>query len=276
MVYYKLILNDKRHKADEIYPVVLRVTFNRNNTTISTGIRLKREDWDDTTHAVKRTNPNFQSLSQSLPEFYLNIQKIIHQLSDENEFSFETLRERLEVKSKPSKINTATTFNEYSTKVIQELYAINRTGNAIVYQTGSNRLLAFVNNKNLKFKDLDYNLLEAFRQHLIKDGVKQNTIGNYFRSIRAIYNRAIKAKLIDRAYYPFQEISIKSERTAKRAVLVTDLKLINDLSLKLNSREWHARNYFILSFCSRGISFTDMAYLTPKNSFKGIVIYGHS
>jgi|GEM_PF-1083634 len=42
MVYYKLLLNNKREKADGIYPVVIRVTFNRNNTTINSGIRLKK------------------------------------------------------------------------------------------------------------------------------------------------------------------------------------------------------------------------------------------
>jgi hypothetical protein len=200
MVYYKLILNDKREKTDKIYPVVLRVTFNRNNTTITSGIRVKKDEWDESAQLIKRINPNHQALNQSVFEFYLKVQKIIHQLADDNEFSFESMKEKLEESSKPSKINTGTSFNEFSEKVIQELYAINKTGNAIVYQTGSNRLLDFVKNRNLKFKEIDYNLLEAFRNHLIKDGVKQNTVGNYFRTIRFmirferslyIYNKSI-------------------------------------------------------------------------------------
>jgi integrase/recombinase XerD len=77
MVYYKLILNDKREKADDIYPVVLRVTFNRNNTTITSGIRVKKEEWDNTTQSIKRTNPNHQALNQSIFEFYLKVQEII-------------------------------------------------------------------------------------------------------------------------------------------------------------------------------------------------------
>ena len=273
MVYYKLILNDKRTKEDQIYPVVVRITFKRNNTTVNSGIRVKKAEWDSSTQSVKRINPNFNSLNQSISEFYLKIQKTIHQLSDDNEFSFEALKEKLEEKSKPSKINTGITFNLFSKAVIQELLAINRTGNAIVYQTGTNRLLGFLNNRSIKFKEIDYNLLEAFKHFLIKEGVKQNTIGNYLRSIRAIYNKAIKAKIIDRSYYPFQEISIKSERTAKRAVLMNDLKAIYKLALRIDSREWHSRNYFILSFCLRGISFTDMAYLTKVNISRGMLTY---
>ena len=93
------------------------------------------------------------------------------------------------------------------------------------------------------------------------------------KSIRAIYNKAIKAKLIDRSYYPFQDISIKSERTAKRAVVIDDLKSLNQIDLPINSKEWHARNYFLLSFCLRGMSFTDMAYLSTKNLSKGYLRY---
>ena len=98
MVYYKLILNDKRQKSDGIYPVVLWVTFNGNNTTITSGIRLKNDDCDNNAQSVRRKNPNFQSFNQSL--------------SDENEFSFEALKEKLEEKSKPSKINTGTTYQK--------------------------------------------------------------------------------------------------------------------------------------------------------------------
>jgi integrase/recombinase XerD len=134
-------------------------------------------------------------------------------------------------------------------------------------------LIGFGNNRNLKFKEIDYTFLEAFQRHLITKGVKQNSIGNYLRTIRAIYNRAIKAKIIDRSYYPFTEVPIKSERTAKRAILANDLGKIYRHELKENTREWHARNYFFLSFSLIGVSFTDLAYLKPSNIIKGRIVY---
>jgi hypothetical protein len=108
---------------------------------------------------------------------------------------------------------------------------------------------------------------------LIKDGVKQNTISNYFRTLRAIYNKAIKAKMVDRSHYPFLNIPIKTERTAKRAISVDELVTIAKRELKPKSQEWHSRNYFFLSFSLIGISFTDLAYLTPNNIKKGRLTY---
>ncbi|MDP2413858.1 phage integrase SAM-like domain-containing protein, partial [Daejeonella sp.] len=95
-------------------------------------------------------------------------------------------------------------------------------------------------------------------RQLILEGAKINTVGNYFRSIRAIYNKAIKAKIVDRSCYPFTEIQIKSTRTAKRAISLNDLQRLHKLTLKPNSKSWHARNYFFLSFYLIGIPFTDL------------------
>ncbi len=273
MVHYKLILNDKRESKEQVYSVVVRITFNKNNTTLSTGIRVKREHWDANTQKVLKAHPNFQVLNKTISEFYLKIQKVIHQLDENEEFSFAALKERIDEKAKPYKINTNITFNEYSTQIINELFAINKVGNALVYQTASNRLIGFAKERKLKFKEIDYTFLESFQRHLISKGVKQNSVSNYLRTIRAIYNRAIKGKIIDRSFYPFTEVPIKSERTAKRAILATDLAKIDQLDLKENSREWHARNYFFLSFSLIGVSFTDLAYLKPSNIIKGRIVY---
>lgn len=271
MVYLKFVLNDKRLKEDNLYPVVIRVTHNRNNTTISTGIRVRADAWDKTLGQVKRTNANFQLLNKKLTELHLKVQKVALQLEDQNEFSFENLKEGLI--DKPKVIQRSLTFNEYAKQIIQEFKEVKRTGNAVVYQTAVNRLEQFCGHSKLKFTDITFTLLDSFSRHLTIKGLKPNSIGNYFRSIRAIYNKAIKAKLVDRSFYPFTEISIKTARTAKRAITIDDLSKLSKLELQTNSKEWHARNYFFLSFNLIGISFTDLVYLKPENISKGRVVY---
>jgi integrase/recombinase XerD len=271
MVYLKFVLNDKRLKEDNQYPVVIRVTHNRNNTTISTGIRVSADAWDKTLGQVKRTNANFQLLNKKLTELHLKVQKVALQLEDQNEFSFENLKEGLI--DKPKVIQRSLTFNEYAKQIIQEFKEVKRTGNAVVYQTAVNRLEQFCGHSKMKFTDITFTLLDSFSRHLTIKGLKPNSIGNYFRSIRAIYNKAIKAKLVDRSFYPFTEISIKTARTAKRAITIDDLAKLSKLELLPNSKEWHARNYFFLSFNLIGISFTDLVYLKPENISKGRVGY---
>lgn len=267
MVNYKIILDDKRVKTDGNYAVVVRVTFNRRNTTHITGVRVQKHEWDQKSQQITKAHANYQQLNKSIGEFYLKVQKSIHQLIDKEEFSFEELKNKLT--DRPLAILSPTNFHDFSAKIINDMIAVKRTGNAIVYQTAVNRLLKFSGNKNIKFKDISYSFLDAFKQKMLMDGARVNTVGNYFRSIRAIYNKAIKAKIVDRACYPFYEISIKQERTAKRAVMTDDIKELVRLDLKSYTPAWHARNYFLLSFSLIGISFTDLAYLKPENIVKG-------
>ncbi len=166
MVYYKLILNDKRFKEDQIYPIVIRISYNRSNTTLTTGIRIKKDDWHSALGQVRKTNPNFQALNKAIIEFYLKVQKVVHLLQDSNEFSFDLLNKKLSEQIKPCKINTSVSFNEFSQKLIQDQFAINRSGNAIVYRTASNRLINYAGGKTIRFKDIDYLLLRVSRAPL--------------------------------------------------------------------------------------------------------------
>lgn len=273
MVYYKLILNDKRSKADQIYPVVIRVTSNRVSTTVSTGIRVHLNEWDNVKGLIKSANPNWQVMNHQLLDFYNKVQRAIIRLQDENDFSFENLKIKLTEPKSPIKSQQNTSFNEFVEQTIKELHESNKSGNALVYQASWNRLLSFIGNRKLSFIEVDYTLLEAFKGHLLKDNVKTNTISNYFRTIRAIYNRGIKAKHIDRCHYPFHDIAIKSEKTLKRAVNIQDIGKLSTLALKRETSAWHSRNYCMLSFSLIGISFTDLAYLKPSDIQKGRLIY---
>lgn len=268
-----MILDDKRLKEDQIYPVVIRVTSSRVATTISTGIRIDIQYWDKQSSSINKTHPNWQVLNQSLIEFYAKVQREILKLQDENTFSFESLKTRLTAQDSSNRSNLKISFNQFVEQVISELKDLNKSGNALIYQTAWNRFQKFTGYKKLAFTDIDYMLLEAFKTQLLKDKVKTNTISNYFRTIRAIYNRGIKAKLVDRSHYPFIDVSIKSERTQKRAIHMNDVIRLQRLALPVNSPAWHSRNYFLLSLSLIGMSFTDLVYLTPTNIKKERLIF---
>jgi site-specific recombinase XerD len=273
MVYYKVVLDNRKPKTNGIYSVVVRITFNRKITTLTTGVRISQTQWNETTSQVLQAHPNFQLLNKTITEFYLKVQKVTLQLESDNEFTIEALRERLSDNYKAPATVKRVYFKDYGDQLVSDLISINKAGNAMVYKVAIKRFDEYVKNPKLKFTDINYNLLDGFKRQLLKDGVKQNTISNYFRTIRAVYNKAIKAKLVDRSHYPFLDIPIKTERTAKRAITVDELVKIANIELKPKSQKWHARNYFFLSFTLIGASFTDLAYLTPTNIKKGRLTY---
>lgn len=60
---YKLILNDKLSKADQICPVVTRVTSKSVSITVSTEIRVHLNEWDATKGLFKSADPNWQVMN---------------------------------------------------------------------------------------------------------------------------------------------------------------------------------------------------------------------
>lgn len=273
MVYYKVILDDRRSKEDEVYPLMVRITHNRKNTSVNTGVRVSKELWDSKKGLISGKHPNYQLLNANITEAFLKVQKIILQLENEECFSFDNLRERMANGGKPKVIDKNNYFNDFAQQLIRDTFEANKAGTAMAYQVAAKRLMGFANNPKLKFTDLNYSFLEAFRKQLVKDGLKPNAISTYFRSCRAIYNKAIKAKLVDRSHYSFIDVTVKTEKTAKRAISMADLKKIFNLELKQDTPIWHTRNYFFLSFGLRGISFSDLAYLQPNNVVNGRLIY---
>jgi integrase/recombinase XerD len=143
-------------------------------------------------------------------------------------------------KSLPKRLS----FVQFADKLIANLHEINKSGNALVYQNACNRMLKYASGKDISFTDINYTFLEGFKSHLMKDAVKINNISNYLRTVRALYNKAIKAKIADRACYSFNDVTIRSEKTAKRAVDIKDLARLSYIDLTAQSTGLYSRNYF--------------------------------
>lgn len=89
------------------------------------------------------------------------------------------------------------------------------------------------------------------------------------RGIRALFNKGIKAGLIEKEAYPFTYYTIRQIPTEKRALEAGDIRRILELELPKDEVLFRYRNYFICSFFLYGMNFTDMAYLQLSNIIDG-------
>ena len=267
MANIKTLLDLRRAKSNGTFNIIFRITNNRKVFTINSGVSLHQNYWDEKNGQVGKIHPNSKLLNIKLSKHYFKIEQAVLTLDDE--FSIEKLKAMLSGKSQ---IEAPETFQVFANKIIQQMMEANRVGNALVYQTAVNRFISFCG-KDVAFVEVNYKLLDQFSHHLTTSGLKINSVSNYFRSIRAIYNKAIKLKVVERSFYPFHDITIKSEKTAKRAILKDDIIKLLQIPLQQNSYSWRALNYFMLSFYLRGISFTDLAYLKHSNIIDGRIEY---
>lgn len=268
MVALKTILDTRRAKSDESFNIIFRIIHNRKNYSINSGVSVFGNQWSGKKSEINKLHPNANLLNLKITQQYFKIQKAILQL--DNEFSMEKLRDMID--NNPKK-HLDTTFKTFTDKLIAQMIETNKTGNALVYQTAVNQFMVCVNNDQLLFSEIDYKLLEKFSNYLTKKQLRVNSISNYIRTIRAIYNKAIKMKVAERSCYPFHDFSIKSEKTAKRAISKDDILKLKQLHLEVNSTAERPLKCFLISFYLRGISFTDLAYLRQSNIIDGRVEY---
>lgn len=267
MANIKTLLDIRRAKSDGTFNIIFRIIDFKKVYTINSGISLQQHYWDEKKGQVGKAHPNSKLLNIKLSKDFYKIEQAVLSLDDE--FSIEKLKAMFSGKPQDE---APETFQVFADKIIQQMMEANRVGNAMVYQTAVNRLITYCE-KDVTFLEVNYKLLDQFSHHLTTSGLKINSVSNYFRSIRAIYNKAIKMKVVDRSLYPFHDISIKSEKTAKRAILKDDISKLKQVSLEKHSTAWRSLNYFLLSFYLRGISFTDLAYLTTNDIIDGRIEY---
>ena len=72
---------------------------------------------------------------------------------------------------------------------------------------------------------------------------------------------------------PFKHVYTGVDKTIKRAVPLKTIKQTKNLDLSLQPSLDFARDMFLFSFYTRGMSFIDMAYLKKKNLSNGTLSY---
>ena len=266
MATVKTTLDTRRAKADGTYNIIFKIRHLKKVYTINSEISILEYYWDSEHSVINNLHPNSKLLNLKLLKEYYKIEKTILTLDDD--FSIEKLRKIL----KGNASNSSKSFKSFAQELIEQMMQEGRTGNALVYQAAVNRLTTFCND-DITLNKIDYKVLTEFIHQLKLEGLKTNSISNYLRSIRAIYNKAIKYKLVDRSFYPFYDISIKSQKTANRAIYKADIKQLISLPIAEYSASERALNYFMLSFYLRGINFTDMAYLKRSNIVNNRIQY---
>jgi hypothetical protein len=213
MASVRIILDTRRPKKDKTYPVMLRVIKNGKSTSVSLGIHVPERDWDDRKRQVRKSHPNAQLLNQKILEEYTRLGATLLRAEEQD-----TVCTAIKpVRAKESYVKPPSFF-EYGFTWVERLNKSGRVGNARAYENTLKRLSSYLGHNRLSFDDINFEFLEDFQANMLGKGVRQNTISFYLRTVRTIYNKAIKARIVNRQQYPFDDFAIKHEATAKRAV----------------------------------------------------------
>lgn len=157
--------------------------------------------------------------------------------------------------------------NQLRTHFLQQ----NKLRLAETYQSALNSFCLYINKVEILMEDIDSKMIEGYESYLKQKKLTLNTISFYMRILRAIYNRAVKSGVIEDKK-PFNHVFTTMTKTAKRAIPIQVIQKIAQAHIT-NKNEALARDLFLFSFYTRGMSFVDIAYLKKTDLNNTYLIY---
>lgn len=155
--------------------------------------------------------------------------------------------------------------------MVTELKESGRLGTARNLRNALNSFSHFLGDSDILLKQLDESLAMSYEQWLRRK-VSRNSSSFYMRTLRSAYNMAVARKLTKQTF-PFRNVYTGVERTRKRAVSEEVIICLQRLDLAESAPLVFSRDLFIFSYCTRGMTFVDIAYLKKENISGGVIRY---
>lgn len=251
--------------------IVYLVTHQRAVRQIPTGCRILPEEWDSSRSRVipfynERTDI-IRLIARKLSHGMKRLNAIIMELSGNGSgFTAENVVNRFHETAALS------TFTGFMTTVITRLEHLGKIRTAETYKSALHSFMRFHNGATVMPDEISSDMMMEYETFLKSNGVTMNTVSFYMRILRAVYNRAVD-KGLARQSNPFRYVYTGIGKTVKRAITLDAVRRIKELDLLLTPDLAFARDLFLFSFYTRGMSFIDMAYLKRTDLRNGVLSY---
>lgn len=255
-------------KEGTIYYQVIK---NRVVRRIKTDYRIFTSEWNDKSCKLVFECPDRYDYLRAIEDRIKLDMECLERLISRNESANPHFTSDDIVVRFKTKMNELSFFN-FMQKQIAQLKQMGKYRTSETYHATLNSFTAFRNGQDLLFAEFDSDLMLMYESYLHNRGVTKNSSSFYMRILRAVYNRAVEKELIEQCY-PFKYVYTGIDRTIKRAIPLKAIKQIKSLDLSLQPSLVFARDMFLFSFYTRGMSFIDMAYLKKKDLSNGILSY---
>lgn len=254
-----IILDTRRAKKHDTYPVKLRITYYRVQKYYPVNVNLTSDEWDKM-HGKKPR----RELKEKLDYFNKIELKALEIIKELPTFSFPAFEKKFNQKPKQD-VDTISLFESY----IKTLKEENRIGTADSYNWALTSFQKFITTKRRKkmpFAEVNQDLLQNYEDWMVSNGISKTTVGIYMRSLRTIINLAIENGYMGKDFYPFgkRKYQIPSSKNTKKAVTVVEISAIMNYKPKSKFQE-RARDLWIFSYLCNGANMKDIARLKYKN-----------
>lgn len=267
MASIKLMLNMGRSLKDGSYPLVFQIIHQRKKKLIYTSCKLYQFEFDAEKQKACFVSDSYKShkeikkINTIISKQRKSIEKHIEELEKRKcSYTVEDILLRYQTEH-----NSHSLLN-YIDMLIARKRELGKDGTAAAYQSTRTSVSTLIGQRGFALNQIDSAFLREYEQFLRRRKVCNNTICFYMRNLKSIYNQAIADghQLSDEN--PFKNIRVKPRKTIKRALNKGIIRSMIELDLTHEKHLELARDLFLFSFYSRGMSFVDIVFLKKPGS----------
>lgn len=250
--------------------IYFQIIHNRVVRQLNTDYKILPSEWDTEAESVVTVGERshyLHGIAERIEWDRVRLRKAISQL--------ETGQRRYtadDVISTFLRMTKESSFSNFMHAVIAQLKQLGRVRTSETYTTTLKSFMDFREEQDVPLDGISSDLMLLYEAHLKSKGIRMNSISFYMRILRAVYNRAVE-KGLTAQNHPFRHVYTGVEKTVKRAIPIKMIKALKELDLSMQPSSNFARDMFLFSFYTRGMSFVDMAYLKKTDLKNGILTY---
>jgi len=249
-----------------------QIIHRRTTRQLKTTYKLFKEEWNQNLSDIiypaingdRSTHLRYMNNQIRIDLFHF--QQIVNLLKQRQPYTIEDV-----VSLFQNQIHEYTLF-KFMNNITVKLRQLGRMRTSEAYHSTLNSFMHFRNGKDVIMQDIDSDLMESYEAYLKAKGITLNSISFYMRILRAVYNRAVEKNIIQ-SCFPFKHVYTGIEKTTKRAISLEAVRNIKKVDLSKNPLLDMARDIFLFSFYTRGMSFVDISFLRKKDVSNGILSY---
>lgn len=252
--------------------LVFQLIHERTVCRIKSNCKIFNDEWDAASGQIILPSPtSFRYRQLSLVRFKVDwkmrrLRRIVDEMEQAGkQWNLDDVAERF------------VSSNDTSQSVFSFIYAqirrkkqLGKVRSSETYQATLNSFMRFCKGEDLTFDMIVAELVELYEAELLGQGLSRNTTSFYMRILRTNYRLAVEKGLTP-DNHPFRHVYCGMDKTVKRSISLSEIKRIRELDL--SSTLDYARDMFLFSFYTCGMSFVDMAYLKKKDLKNGYLSY---
>ncbi len=254
------------------------LVHNRKSKQITTKYKVFPFEWNEEAQVMVyrfgRRNKELREIQVMIKKDLEVIENIIEEFENDGDYSLDKVVAQFLDKS------FSMSFFIFMDEEIRRLTNSDSLGTARNYRRARSSFSKYLENKDIDLISVTEELAGDYELWLRRKKVSRNTASFYMRILRSVYNKAVERHLVSQNY-PFRKVYTGIEHTRKRALPEETIMRLNECDLSSSRTLSYAKDLFLFSFYTRGMSFVDMAYLRKEDIKEGLISYtrrktGHS